>query len=433
MQGGIRPGYKQTEVGLIPEDWETRHLWQELDGLEAGVSVNSVDEKLQFAPDDVYILKTSAVSDGAFFASEIKKVAQRDLKRVKTHARADSIILSRMNTPDLVGESGYVERDYPNFFLPDRLWMTRFKRDSEICVRWLSYLLTSQRYKVIVKSAATGTSGTMKNISKGAFTSILLPWPQPDEQRAIAAALADADALIAALEGMIAKKRDLKQAAMQHLLTGKTRLPGFSGEWGVRTLLEVCGGRKELFDDGDWIEAEHITNKGIRLVQTGNIGVGQFLEKDERKYIFEASFVSLRCKEIVQGDLLICRLAEPAGRACVLPEIGEGKIVTSVDVTIARPNAESANRTFLANLMSTPDWFRAVSDKSGGTTHKRIARGALGKISLFLPPVVEQTAIAEVLSDMDADLAVLEAQVAKARAVKQGMMQELLTGRVRLV
>ena len=116
-----------------------------------------------------------------------------------------------------------------------------------------------------------------------------------------------------------------------------------------------------------------------------------------------------------------------------MPDIGEGKIVTSVDVTIARPSEQNANKVFLANLLSTPDWFRAVSDRSGGTTHKRIARGALGKIELLLPPVDEQTAIAEVLSDMDADLAALEARAAKARAVKQGMMQELLTGKVRLI
>ncbi|MEM7602913.1 MAG: restriction endonuclease subunit S [Verrucomicrobiota bacterium] len=133
------------------------------------------------------------------------------------------------------------------------------------------------------------------------------------------------------------------------------------------------------------------------------------------------------------GDLLICRLADPAGRACILPELGEEKIITSVDVTICRFPPDQADRTFLANLFSTQEWFKAVSDRSGGTTHKRIARGALGQIPLLLPDPAEQTAIAEILSDMDEEIVALESKLAKARKINQGMMQELLTGRIRLV
>src|SRR5262249_43225784 len=130
-------------------------------------------------------------------------------------------------------------------------------------------------------------------------------------------------------------------------------------------------GRKELFDDGDWIESEHITDRGVRLVQTGNIGVGVFIEKEDKKYIFQASFSSLHCKVISPGDLLISRLAEPAGRSCVLPDIGETKMITSVDVTIFRPPISVADRAFLTSVFSTIEWFRAVRDRSGGTTHKR--------------------------------------------------------------
>jgi type I restriction enzyme S subunit len=220
---------------------------------------------------------------------------------------------------------------------------------------------------------------------------------------------------------------------MQELLTGKKRLPGFSGEWVETTLLELALGKKDLFDDGDWIESEHITTEGVRLIQTGNIGIGCYAEKDEKKFIFESSFVALRCKEVREGDLLICRLADPAGRACVLPDIGEQKIVTSVDVTIFRPPSSIANRVFLANLFSTGQWFREVSDRSGGTTHKRISRGALGRLRVQIPKFPEQTAIADILADMDAELAELESQLTKTRAIKQGMMQKLLTGEIRLL
>jgi type I restriction enzyme S subunit len=241
------------------------------------------------------------------------------------------------------------------------------------------------------------------------------------------------DALLGGLDRLIAKKQGLKVAAMQQLLTGQTRLPGFSGEWEVKTLFDLAERKKELFDDGDWIESEHITTAGIRLIQTGNIGVGSFVEKEIKKFIFEESFTLLNCKQLKTGDLLVCRLADPAGRACVLPDIGEERIVTSVDVTIFRPPSEMVDRIFLMNVFSTPEWFRAVSDRSGGTTHKRISRGALGRIAIKLPPIEEQTAIAAILSDMDTELAALQARRSKTQALKQAMMQELLTGRIRLV
>ena len=203
-------------------------------------------------------------------------------------------------------------------------------------------------------------------------------------------------------------------------------------QWQRMTLVELAGGRKDLFDDGDWIESEHITTTGVRLIQTGNIGVGAYVEKEAKKYIYEASFSSLRCKPLELGDLLICRLADPAGRACVLPDLGEAKVVTSVDVTIFRPPLGLADRVYLCNVFSTAAWFRAVADRSGGTTHKRISRGALGRISVVLPPIEEQRAIAAALSDVDALLAGLDRLIAKKRDLKQAAMQQLLTGQTRL-
>jgi len=200
----------------------------------------------------------------------------------------------------------------------------------------------------------------------------------------------------------------------------------------ITSLFEIAQRKKELFDDGDWIESEHITDDGIRLIQTGNIGVGNFIEKENKKFIFEESFSKLKCKELRVGDLLICRLAEPAGRACVLPNIGFERVVTSVDVTIFRPPANVANRYFLSALFSTDEWFKAVSDRSGGTTHKRISRGALGRIKIALPHIDLQNEIAEALSDADALIESLKQLIAKKRAIKQGTMQELLTGKRRL-
>ena len=153
-------------------------------------------------------------------------------------------------------------------------------------------------------------------------------------------------------------------------------------DWDLRKIFEIAGYQKARFNDGDWVEAEHIADKGIRLIQTGNIGVGRYVEKEGKKYIYKASFEKLKCKLLIVGDLLICRLSEPAGRACILPDLGEGNVITSVDVTIFRPNPDSADREYLVQYFSTPQWFDAVLEHVGGTTHKRISRGALGKISI---------------------------------------------------
>lgn len=297
---------------------------------------------------------------------------------------------------------------------------------------FLCSFLISSRGQHQIDSFQAG--GNRQGLNFGQVRSFRIAVPTViEEQRAIATALSDVDALLEELDRLIAKKRDLKQAAMQQLLTGQTRLPGFEEGWGTRGLYEIAEHQKTLFDDGDWVEAEHITDNGIRLVQTGNIGVGQFVEKASRKYIYESSFKQLKCKELKIGDILICRLADPAGRVCVLPDIGDERVITSVDVTIFRPSQEVADRNFFAQYFSTRDWFKKVLDQVGGTTHKRISRGALGQLEVPFPALSEQRAIANVLSDMDAEIETLEQRRAKTAALKQAMMQELLTGRTRLV
>lgn len=203
--------------------------------------------------------------------------------------------------------------------------------------------------------------------------------------------------------------------------------------WKEQTIFQIADNKKELFNDGDWIESEHITDRGVRLVQTGNIGIGRFVEKQNRKYIYEESFEKLGCKELRIGDLLICRLAEPAGRACIFPPIGEEKVITSVDVTIFRPRTDVVDRRFLNQVFSTNSWFSTVNEMCGGTTHKRISRGALGRIKILLPNIKEQNKIADILSDMDEELVELNCKLDKVRNIKQAMSQNLLTGKIRLV
>ena len=203
-------------------------------------------------------------------------------------------------------------------------------------------------------------------------------------------------------------------------------------DWEVVPVFDLAGRDNARFDDGDWVEARFLVDQGIRLIKTGNIGMGRFIEKANRKYISDASFEVLRCKEIRPGDLLICRLAEPAGRASVLPVLEDQRAITAVDVTIMRPDTTQAHAGFLLHVFGTSWWFRQVAERCGGSTRTRIARGSLAKIQLGVPRPAEQKAIAEALSDADALIESLEGLIAKKRQIKQGAMQELLTGKRRL-
>lgn len=422
MSAEVKPGFKLTEIGVIPSEWNLETCVDISDLITVGIVIKPTQ---YYVSSGVPAFRSANVRESGLTTSDLVFISPESNRQLaKSQTRTGDVLTVRTGYP---GTSAVVRPEHNGRNCIDILITRPSKR---VVPDYLNYWINSSFGKDQVLKSQGGLAQQHFNVSD--MRSLLIALPDRDEQERIATALSDIDALISGLDQLIAKKRDIKQAAMQQLLTGQQRLPGFSGEWEMKTLFEIAEKKKELFDDGDWIESEHITNQGVRLIQTGNIGIGTFIEKDIRKYIYEKSFTSLRCKELRRGDLLLCRLADPAGRACVLPDIGEEKIVTSVDVTIFRAPTDTTDRVFLSNLFSTPEWFRAVNDRSGGTTHKRISRGSLGRISIKIPPVQEQTAIATILSDMDSELATLEARSDKARQIKQGMMQELLTGRIRL-
>ncbi|MFB8074265.1 restriction endonuclease subunit S [Streptomyces californicus] len=202
--------------------WAPRRM-DELVTLEAGVSVRSSAR----ASSGIAVLKTSAVGNGRFDPSESKPVRASDVGRVRCNPVAGSLIISRMNTPALVGEVGYVEDDYSNLYLPDRLWLARAKPGSgrAVNMRWLGYYLSSGPGSRSVRELATGTSGSMKNIPKGRLLALEVPTPPPHEQDRIAEALFDAERDINLLRVRLSKARDIKQGMMQQLLSGRTRLP----------------------------------------------------------------------------------------------------------------------------------------------------------------------------------------------------------------
>lgn len=198
-----------------------------------------------------------------------------------------------------------------------------------------------------------------------------------------------------------------------------------SEQWDELEVRQLSSSERSSFTDGDWVEAPHIRDEGIRLIQTGNIGVGQFVDRS-KKYISQQSFNDLRCTEVFPGDLLICRLAEPIGRACFAPQLGE-RMITSVDVTILKVDKATVDPSFVVFSINTPNFLHKCEVVSGGTTRQRISRSNLGTLRIRRPSLRQQQRIAEILSTVDEAIEQTEALIAKTQQIKAGLMHDLFT------
>lgn len=171
-------------LGDIPVHWDVLPLWVSIAKLESGVSVNSMDTPA--IDDELGILKTSCVYSGEFDAKENKIVFDPiEIDRLKCPVRRGEIIISRMNTPELVGAAGLVRAEHSNLFLPDRLWQTSFASEARLQPEFVFLYLSSALYRARISSLATGSSPSMKNISKEDFQKMKVATPPLDEQRAI--------------------------------------------------------------------------------------------------------------------------------------------------------------------------------------------------------------------------------------------------------
>lgn len=209
-------------IGEIPKYWNIGKLKYYWISVESGVSVNAADRPID-NPAQYGVLKTSSVSKFIFNPHEHKQVNNDEYSRVTCPVTADCIIVSRMNTPDLVGACGYVEKTYPNLFLPDRLWQISFKND--VSAKFIWYYLNNKMVRSYISSLSTGTSSTMQNISQGQFGNISVCLPDSNEQKEIAdyldAKCAEIDKLIAKKEQLVKELEIYKKSLIYEVVTGK--------------------------------------------------------------------------------------------------------------------------------------------------------------------------------------------------------------------
>lgn len=300
--------------------------------------------------------------------------------------------------------------------------VVRFKTNTDVVNPMYLYLacIRPDARKYFLANAKTATMTTIDQTVLGRCP---IPYPALKEQAAIAEAVSDADSLISSLQKLIEKKKAIKQGAMQELLTGKKRLPGFSGEWSKQQLGDICnivnGGTLSTsiaeFWNGKilWCTPTDITSCSTKYIYT-----------TESK-ITESGLKASSATLLPKGALLLCSRAT----------IGEVRIAGNTICTnqgfkslVVHQNISNEWLYYMVHVLK----FNML-EKAIGSTFLEISKKDLAELDIIVPEFTEQKAIAQVLSDMDSEIELLEKKLAKYQQIKQGMMQELLTGRIRLI
>lgn len=392
----LRPGYKWTEVGVIPEDWKVSPL-----GALSQTSSGTTPAR--------------ALQDRYYKNGTTGWVKTLDLRNTELAATSECVTeLALKETCLRVYPAGTVlVAMYGGFQQIGRTALLRIPAAVNQAISAIQpkgealsseYLLATLNYRVRYWRNVASSSRKDPNISSQDIRNFPIAHPKVTEQHAIAASLSDMDSLLAGLDRLIAKKRDLKQAAMQQLLTGQTRLPGFRGEWEVRPFAAVL---VRLNAKAHQIQTSDYQASGkYPVVDQGKEAVVGYSDREEKRF---------RCPDggvIVFGD-----------HTCLVKFIDFDFLVGADGTQVLHSKAGQNTRFHALQLQ-----YRGV-EPTGYNRHFKF----LKERDFLIPSLDEQAAIATVLSDMDAELSALEARRAKTRDLKQAMMQELLTGRTRLV
>jgi type I restriction enzyme S subunit len=402
----VKPGYRQTEVGVIPEDWEVKPMG-ELFTFQNGVNA----DKSAYGSGVPFINVLEVITHSTITEARIPGRIALTAQAINAFAvhRGDVLFNRTSETQEEVGlASVYIGTEavvFGGFVIRAR------PQDSRMNSSFTAYALRSP----IIRSqiVARGQGAVRANIGQQDLSRVQVVLPTKAEQEAIAEALSNADALIESLEQLLAKKRHLQQSAMQELLTGKKRLPGFNGEWQVKRLGSVLKFQVGFPFSSAFFNEE---GQGIRLVKNRD------LKSDDQVYCYSGNFGQeflVRDGDVLvgmDGDFLPCLWAK--GPALLNQRVGRIVPLSGLD------------RVFAFYYLVEP--LKGIENATSSTTVKHLSHGDIEGIEKALPIVEEQTAIAATLFDVDAEIVALEAKLTKARSIKLGMMQELLTGRVRL-
>lgn len=425
-------GYKKTEVGFIPEDWEVFEFGEIVSNTQLGGNYANSIKHTEYP-----LIKMGNIARG-----EIKLDKQEYIigaAQNKDILNYGDILFNTRNTLELVGKVAIWKKELSVAYFNSNLMRISFSKFHVSTNFFINYLMNSKYFIEELSEIAIGTTSVAAIYSKDLFR-IKLPLPSKKEQTAIATALSDVDNLIQLLEKLIAKKEAVKTGTMQQLLTGKTRLPEFATreDGSVKGFKQTELGRipedwaiVNLGDIGNCIigltySPNDVSKFGTLVLRSSNVQNGQLAYKDN-------VFVDMSLPERVivkEGDILICvrngsrRLI---GKCALIDQNSEGHAFGAFMSVFRTKLYPFIFYQFQSNLIQNQ-----IQENMGATINQ-ITNKDLKSFTVMIPEnIKEQSAIAAILSDMDAEIQALQQRLEKTKDIKQGMMQQLLTGKVRL-
>jgi type I restriction enzyme S subunit len=425
----VKKGYKQTEVGVIPEDWQELSVSDVTTKVGSGITPTGGDAN--YKKHGRPFVRSQNVGWGKLLLDDLAFIDDKLHSTFSSSETCEGDVLLNI-TGASIGRSAVVDMAVAKGNVNQHVCILR--PDQQRCnSKFLNGLLLSPIGQKQIDSFQAGGNRQGLNFSQIRAIRIPLP-PTLAEQEAIAGALSDADAWIESLEQLIAKKRQIKQGAMQELLTGKRRLPGFSGKWETKRLGDIgsCYRGVSYNPAADLSSCD--TKSTTRLLRSNNVQDSAIVFEDMQ---FVASSRVSSEQYLQENDILICMAngsRDLVGKAGRFKNPKDAGYTFGAFMGVFRPSIELAHPVFAFYLFRTQAYRQHIAILLAGSSINNLTPDNLEPHLISVPrTVTEQTAIATVLSDMDTEIEALESKLAKAREVKQGMMQELLTGRIRLV
>lgn len=413
----VKKGYRQTEIGVLPEDWAIGYL-SDFGKVQSGGTPSTTmadywgGSIAWCTPSDITSTPTKYIN------STERTITDAGLKNSAAIVMpAGSILLCTRAT---IGEL-----KINSIPMATNQGFKNITIDDSGNAEFFYYLLQTKKNSML--ELAIGS--TFLEISKTALCKIPLQIPMRDEQNKIADALSDIDNLIVVLEKQIAKKKAIKQGAMQELLTGKRRLPGFSGEWENFNLMKYSKVKARIGWQG--LKKSEYLDSGYSFLVTGTDFDDGRVRWDSCHYVTQSRYEQDRNIQLQNNDILITKDGS-LGKVALVQGLTKPATLNS-GIFVIRPLQNAYDSVFVYHILSSFVFKNFLDKLSAGSTIIHLYQKDVGKFEFLLPPTIaEQKAISAILSEMDADITALEERLAKYRQVKQGMMQQLLTGKIRL-
>jgi type I restriction enzyme S subunit len=437
--------YKDSGVawlGDVPAHWSVSRVKTVIKAIDSGVSVNAVDTPA--GERSVGVLKTSCVYDGTFRFEENKAVLEDELSRVACAVEKDTVIVSRMNTPALVGAAGLVKESRPNIYLPDRLWQIHFQNCAPSFVH---YWTLSPIYRYQVEIACAGTSSSMQNLGQDQFKSFWISLPMFSEQSAIAAFLdretGKIDALIAEQEKLLTLLAEKRQATISHAVTRGLNPNAPMKDSGVPWLGEVpmhwdvtrCGRYLSMLSGFAFPSSgfDH-TGNGTRLLRGVNVGVSN-LRWDDVVCWERAPGDGLDTYELSAGDVVIGMDRPLISAGVRVAKVNEGDLPCLLLQRVASLRTSVELKVdFLMRYLSTDMFVAHFSPDTTGVSVPHISPDQIGSFVIAIPPTEEQRQILchieETLARLDRLAVHAEQGVALLIERRSALIAAAVTGKI---